>query len=298
MPVDIPFRRDMSVDYGAAVALSPLVRRVVARNPSMFTFKGTGTYILGRGRVAVIDPGPDLTEHVDALLNAIRGESVAAILLTHTHLDHSPAARALKAATGAKTYGFGPHGGADGDKVEEGGDHDFLPDVPTKDGDVVAGPGWTVEALHTPGHTSNHLCFGLREEKSLFTGDHVMGWSTTVISPPDGDMRAYMASLHRLLPREDRLFVPTHGVPIPEPQKYAALLIEHRLEREGEILKALAAGHATIPAMVAVIYAQVDKRLHGAAGRSVLAHLRHMVEEGRVLVDGTPSIGARYSLPR
>jgi glyoxylase-like metal-dependent hydrolase (beta-lactamase superfamily II) len=298
MPVDIPFRRDMNVEYGAAVEMSPLVRRVVARNPSMFTFKGTGTYILGRGRVAVIDPGPDMAEHVDALLNAIRGESVAAILLTHTHIDHSPAARALKAATGAKTYGFGPHGGADGDKVEEGGDLDFRPDVPTKEGDVVSGPGWTVEALHTPGHTSNHLCFGLREEKTLFTGDHVMGWSTTVISPPDGDMRAYMASLRKLLGREDRLYVPTHGVPIPEPKQYASLLIEHRLEREGEILKALAAGHETIPAMVGLIYAAVDKRLHGAAGRSVLAHLRHMVEEGRVVADGQPTTGARYRLPR
>jgi len=298
MPIQIPFLRDMKVEYGATIEVSPLVRRVVARNPSMFTFHGTGTYIVGHGQVAIIDPGPDMAEHVDALLAAVRGETVSHIVLTHTHLDHSPAARAIKAATGAKTYGFGPHGGTGTDKVEEGGDMDFVPDVVTGDGDTIAGQGWTLDAVHTPGHTSNHLCFGLREEKMLFTGDHVMGWSTTVISPPDGDMRAYFASLRKLLPRDDRLYIPTHGVPIPEPRKFAKLLIEHRLEREREILAALAKGLDTIPDMVGLIYAQVDKRLHGAAGRSVLAHLTHMVEERRVLADGPARISARYRLPR
>ena len=186
--------------------MTPLIRRVVARNPSPFTFKGTGTYIVGHGKVAVIDPGPDISAHVEALLAALRGETVTHILVTHTHLDHSPAAAAIKQATGAKTYGFGPHGsGRDEDRTgvggvtEEGGDRDFVPDVVMRDGDAVAGPGWRLAAVHTPGHTSNHLCFALPQERTLFSGDHVMGWSTSVIAPPDGDMAAYMRSLDKLL---------------------------------------------------------------------------------------------------
>src|SRR5579864_5559789 len=199
MAVEIPFRREVTFDYGIADRVSPLIRRVVARNPSPFTFKGTGTYIVGHGQVAVIDPGPDLAAHVDAILDALRGETVTHIVVTHTHLDHSPAAAALKQATGAKTYGFGPHGSGRaedrtgvGGVTEEGGDHAFRPDIAMREGDAVQRPGWRLEAVHTPGHTSNHLCFALAEERALFSGDHVMGWSTSVIAPPDGDMRAYM----------------------------------------------------------------------------------------------------------
>ena len=286
MPVVIPFHRDLEFSYGDAAQVSPLIRRVVARNPGPFTFHGTGTYIVGRGKVAVIDPGPDIREHFDALMKAVEGETVSHILITHTHRDHSPAAKWLKETTGAKVYGFGPHPIRPGEKaVEEGGDHDYAPDERVGDGDVIAGSGWTMEALHTPGHLSNHLCFGLREEQALFSGDHVMGWSTSVISPPDGDMADYFASLKKLLPREDRLYWPTHGPAIPDPQNFVRAFIAHREDREHQILACIADGAATIPRMVEIMYRDVDKRLHPAAARSVLAHLIHMAETGRVRVD-------------
>lgn len=289
MAGEIPFLREMAFAYGVVDDLSPLVRRVIARNPSPFTFHGTGTYIVGRGKVAVIDPGPALPDHLAAILEATKGEHVTDILITHTHVDHSPLARALKARTGAPTYGFGPHGGgSDQPQVEEGGDHDFRPDRVLGDGDVVAGQGWTVAAVHTPGHTSNHLCFALAEEKALFTGDHVMGWSTTVISPPDGDMADYMASLKKLLARDDAVLYPTHGPPVPAPRPFVAAYIAHREARERQILACLEQGARTIPEMVAVIYADVAPVLHRAAGRSLLAHLLAMVAEGRVLCDGPP----------
>ena len=218
--------------------MAPGIRRIVARNPSPFTFRGTGTYVVGDGEVAVIDPGPDLDEHVAALLAGLSGEQVTHILITHTHRDHSPAAAALKAATGAPTYGFGPHaGGKRGDPaVEEGGDWDFTPDVTVHDGDAIAGAGWRFEAVHTPGHTSNHLCFALPDQGILFSGDHVMGWSTSVIAPPDGDMSAYMASLDKLLGRRDAVYWPTHGPAITEPQAHVRAFVAHRREREAGIL--------------------------------------------------------------
>jgi len=298
MATPIPFNRELDFDYGAVETLSPLVRRVIARNPSAFTFHGTGTYIIGRGSVAIIDPGPDLAEHIDALIEAIRGETVSHILVTHTHLDHSPATAAVKAATGAPSYGFGPHGGGAGSKVEEGGDFAFTPDERLADADIVAGKGWTMQAVHTPGHTSNHLCFTLREEDALFPGDHVMGWSTTIVSPPDGDMRAYMASLEKLLGRAEARYYPTHGAPIGEPGPYVAALLAHRHEREAQILACLADGIGRIPDMVARLYADVDPRLHRAAGRSVLAHLIHMVETGRAACEGEPGADSAYRLKR
>ena len=205
MPVDIPFRRDIAFEYGRLERVAPGIRRIVARNPGPFTFKGTGTYVVGDGEVAVIDPGPELEEHIAALLAGLADEQVTHILVTHTHRDHSPAARALKSATGAPTCGFGPHaGGRRGEAgTEEGGDWDFVPDIVVADGAEIAGRGWRFEAVHTPGHTSNHLCFALPESSILFSGDHVMGWSTSVIAPPDGDMAAYMASLDKLLTRRD-----------------------------------------------------------------------------------------------
>jgi glyoxylase-like metal-dependent hydrolase (beta-lactamase superfamily II) len=301
MAVDIPFRRDIAVEYGVATTVTPLIRRVVARNPSPFTFKGTGTYVVGHRRVAVIDPGPDIAEHVDALLGAVAGETITHILITHTHLDHSPAAAAVKRATGARTYGFGPHGSGRaedrsgvGGVTEEGGDHAFRPDVEMREGDAAEGPGWRLEAVHTPGHTSNHLCFALPEEQALFTGDHVMGWSTSVIAPPDGDMAAYMRSLAKLMGRDDAVFWPTHGPSIPDPRPYVQAFIAHRHERAEAILARLAAGDETIPAIVDRVYLGLDPRLKGAAGRSVLAHLVELVEAGKVASDGPASLHARF----
>ena len=300
MAAQIPFVRDLSFDYGVADQVSPLIRRVIARNPSAFTFYGTGTYIVGQGEVAVIDPGPDVKEHLDALVAALGRETVSYIVVTHTHRDHSPLAKDLKAATGAPTYGFGRHGSgrpeASGD-VEEGADHDFDPDVRVRDGDVIEGAGWSLEAVHTPGHTSNHVCYQVREEKALFCGDHVMGWSTTVISPPDGDMRAYLTSLEKLLPRDDELMWPTHGPAIRDPKPFVSALIGHRHDREAQILACLADGITTIPAMVAVMYVDVDKGLHGAAARSVLSHMIHLLETGRVRAEGAAALDKEYALP-
>lgn len=297
MATVVPFVRDMKFRYGEVAELSPLVRRVIARNPSPFTFHGTGTYIVGRGEVAVIDPGPDLPAHLAALRRALADERVSHILVTHTHRDHSPAAAALAAASGAKTFGFGPHGTRRAaPPVEEGADYAFTPKVPLRDGAVVAGRGWTLRALHTPGHTSNHLCFALDEEKALFPGDHVMGWSTTVISPPDGDMRLYVESLERLLGRDDAIYYPTHGPPILEPRRYVRALIAHRREREAAIEECLRRGISRIPEMVAAIYTDIPAHLHEAAGRSVLAHLVHMVETGRARCEGPLETEGRFSL--
>jgi glyoxylase-like metal-dependent hydrolase (beta-lactamase superfamily II) len=299
----INFLREFSFEYGVAETLSPLIRRVVARNPSPFTFKGTGTYIVGRGSVAVIDPGPALPDHVATLLAALDGETVSHILVTHTHLDHSPAAAALKRATGAPTLGFGPHGAhlhgngrSAGPGVEEGGDRDFVPDIALRDGDIVEGKDWRIAAVHTPGHTSNHLCFALEDEKVLFSGDHVMGWSTSVIASPDGDMAVYLRALERLLERDDVVYWPTHGPAIADPKAHVRAFIAHRRERSDAILARLAAGDETIPALVGAIYLGLDKRLRSAAGRSVLAHLIALVEAGEVACDGPPAIDARFHL--
>ncbi|MDP7341860.1 MAG: MBL fold metallo-hydrolase [Alphaproteobacteria bacterium] len=293
----IPFRRDLEFSYGVPDTLSPLIRRVIADNPGPFTFHGTGTYIVGCGEVAVIDAGPDLEGHVAALKRALEGGTVSHLLVTHTHLDHSPAVRHLKEASGAKTYGFGPHGGGAGGEGEAGADRDFVPDVRLGDGDVIEGAGWTLEALHTPGHTSNHLCFALHEENALFSGDHVMGWSTTVVSPPDGDMADYMASLARLGGRPESVFWPTHGPAIEAPGEFIAALIAHREAREAQISACLEGGLTRIPDMVRRMYADVDPVLHGAAGRSVLAHLIHMVRAGRAACAGEPDGASEFTPP-
>lgn len=291
------FNRDFEPRYAEAVQVTPRIRRIVARNPSKFTFYGTGTYIVGGPEgAAVIDPGPALGDHVDALLAALQGWTVSAILITHTHLDHSPAAGPLRHAVGAPTYGFGPHagGGKNAEAVEEGADWKFTPDHILGDGDTVEGPGWTIEAVHTPGHTSNHLCFALREENALFSGDHVMGWSTSVVSPPDGDMAAYLASLEKLLNRPETLYYPTHGAPIENPKAYVESFIRHREDRERQILAAIGMGADRIPAMVDAMYHDIPVGLHPAAARSVLAHLVKMEGEGRVVRDQNDG---RYRLP-
>jgi glyoxylase-like metal-dependent hydrolase (beta-lactamase superfamily II) len=298
MPVEIPYRRDLVFEYGRLEPVAPGIRRIVARNPGPFTYKGTGTYVVGAGEVAVIDPGPDLAEHVDALLASLAGEAVTHILVTHTHRDHSPAAKAVKAATGAPTYGFGPHaGGERGEKgSEEGGDWDFVPDIVVHDGEEIAGGNWRFEAVHTPGHTSNHLCFALPEAGILFSGDHVMGWSTSVIAPPDGNMAAYMASLDKLLRRRDSVYWPTHGPQIAEPDRHVRAFVAHRREREAGILECLKAGSETIAAIVERLYAGLNPALRGAAGRSVLAHLIDLTDRDIVASDGPASVEAHFRL--
>lgn len=286
MADEIDFNRDLPLEYGAVQALSPLVRRITADNPSPYTFKGTGTYLIGRDNVAVIDPGPLQDDHLAALLRALDGLTVSHILVTHTHIDHSPLAAGLKAATGAPVLAYGPHP-SHGTEGELGGDHGFVPDQRLDDGDAVTGPGWTLEAIHTPGHASNHLCFALHEEQSVFTGDHVMGWSTTVVSPPDGDMAAYMASLDKLRRRAEKLYIPSHGPEIADGPGFTRALLGHRRQREAAILRRLEAGPAAIPEIVAQIYRDLDPRLVAAAGRSVMAHLIKLAGEGKVVAEGT-----------
>ena len=296
----IPFVHEDAVAYGAPTRVSPLIRRVVADNPSGFTYHGTGTYIVGHGEVAVIDAGPADPRHVEAILAATAGETITHQLVTHTHSDHSPAAALVKQATGARTWAFGPHGSGRAEgavKVEEDGDHEFRPDHRVRHGDIIEGAGWTMECVFTPGHTSNHMCFALTQEQALFSGDHVMGWSTTVVSPPDGDMAAYMASLAHLLARDDATYYPTHGPAIVEPKPHVTALIAHRESREAQILACVGRGVTTIPQMVEQMYAAVDRRLHPAARRSVLAHIVHMSETGRLLCDGPPDEDKSYRLP-
>ncbi|MCW3845711.1 MBL fold metallo-hydrolase [Sphingomonas sp. LB-2] len=272
---------------GVAQALDPLVARVLAPNPSPYTYTGTQTYVVGAGDVAVIDPGPDEPAHLDALVKAIAGRPVVAIMCTHTHRDHSPAAAPLKALTGAPIIGCAPLTLADaGPRADAAFDKDYAPDRVLTDGETVTGTGWTIEAVATPGHTSNHLCYALRENGALFTGDHVMGWSTTVVAPPDGDMADYMASLDKLMGRADTVYYPAHGEQIGRPQRFVRGLIGHRRQREGQILRLLRAGTGAIPEMVARMYAGLDPRLTGAAGRSVLAHLIDLKARGIVEGEG------------
>ena len=249
--------------------------------------------------MAVIDPGPLDDAHVQALIDSLANETVTHILITHTHMDHSPAAAPLKAVTGAKTYGYGPHGAGkleQGVQVEEGGDMAFSPDVIVRDGDVIEGDGWTMEAVYTPGHTSNHLCFALCEEKALFTGDHVMGWSTSIVSPPDGDMTSYMDSLDRLLHRDDKVYWPTHGTSIDDPKPFVQAFIEHRLERERQIVDCLQQGVTEIQAMVPLMYTELDEKMYGAAARSVFAAMQRLTDLGQVTCDGVPSVSSSYAL--
>jgi len=269
------------------VSMEPLVRRLLAPNPSPFTYTGTETYIVGRGDVAVIDPGPDLDEHVEAILSATQGERITAILCTHTHRDHSPAARLVQAATGAPIVGCAALTlEDDGPRADAAFDADYRPDSVLADGESVSGPGWTLQAVATPGHTSNHLCFALRESRALFSGDLIMGWSTTVVSPPDGDMADYMRSLDKLIARDDRIYYPAHGDPVTEPQRFVRAIATHRRQRERQILDLLEQEAQPIPAMVASMYRGIDPRLHGAAGRSVLAHLIDLEARDRVWRDG------------
>ena len=291
----IDFIRQFEPAYGALVRVSPQIRRLVARNSGPFTAWGTGTYVIGNGEVAIIDPGPDDSAHVESLLQALAGETVKDLVITHTHMDHSPAAAEVQRRSGARVVGCGPHG-ARGETTEAGADYDFKPDLQLFDGDRIAGPGWTLTAVTTPGHTSNHVCYRLEEEAALFTGDHVMGWSTSVISPPDGDLFDYLNSLRKLLARDEARYWPTHGPAIDDPKTYVQSFIDHRLERERQIIAALGSGPSTIKSIVPGIYAQVDKRLWRAAANSVYSHLLAMHRDGRARCEGEPSLTATWSL--
>lgn len=299
MAAKIPFVREMAFDYEQAQAVSPLIRLLVANNPGPFTYFGTGVYIVGRGDVAVIDPGPDTPGHLDALLRAVEGERVTHIFVTHRHMDHSPAAHPLAARTGARVYAsmLPPRPSECDDlRLEAGDDRLFQPDVDVQDGERFSGSGWTIEAVFTPGHTANHMAFALLEENALFPGDHIMGWSTTVIGPPDGNMTDYLRSLEKVRDRGYATLWPTHGPPVREVVPFVEAFIEHRLEREAQIVVQLQAGLHAIKDMVSVIYADVDKRLHPAACHSVLAHMIRLVELGRVVCDGPPCVDSEYWL--
>ncbi len=271
---------------GETMELHPQIRRVLAPNPSPFTFTGTQTYIVGHGKVAVIDPGPKDKRHIEAILAATGGETIRYLVCTHTHRDHSPAVAALKEATGAEAVGCAFLSIEDsGPRADAAFDSSYTPDRVLEDGEILAGDGWTLETVATPGHTSNHLCYALHEANAIFTGDHIMGWSTTVIAPPDGDMKAYMESLQKLLDREETVYYPAHGEPIEKARRFTRSLMGHRKQREGQILRAIDEGRTAIPAMVEKMYKGLDPRLFGAAGRSVLAHLIDLRDQGMVEED-------------
>jgi glyoxylase-like metal-dependent hydrolase (beta-lactamase superfamily II) len=302
MSDDIPFDRTFNLPPGQVEEIRPGLRRLLCDNPSPFTFKGTVTYIVGRGRVAIIDPGPDDPRHIASLLQAVRGETVTHIFVTHTHRDHSPAVPAIKAATGATVLAEGPHRPArplhigEVNRLEASGDTDFRPDVALPDGEIVTGADWTLEAVATPGHTANHMAFAYKEAEILFSGDHVMAWSTSIVAPPDGAMSDYMASLHKLAAREEKIYFPGHGGAVKDAPRFVQRYIRHREARENAVLGRLAKGAADIPTLVRAIYIGLDPRLAGAAGLSLLAHLEDLVARGVVATDGAPTLSGVYRL--
>lgn len=298
--MSLAFETRFDPAYGRAVEVAPGVRRLTVNNPSPFTFFGTNTYIVGSDTLAVIDPGPDDETHLAALLAAIGDHPVSHVFVSHTHRDHSPLAARLAAATGARTLAEGPHRAArplrigETNPLDASADTDFVPDARLVDDATIEGDGWTIRAVHTPGHAANHLAFALESSGILFSADHVMAWATTIVAPPDGAMGDYMASLDRLLARGDQVLLPGHGGPVTRPGPFMRGLRTHRRMRERAILARLEAGDRTIPEMVAAIYRDTDPRLHGAAGLSVLAHLEDLVARGSVSVDGDPSIDGVY----
>jgi glyoxylase-like metal-dependent hydrolase (beta-lactamase superfamily II) len=299
---DIPFDKSFSLAPDQVQQVAPGVRAIAADNPGPFTFKGTISYIVGRDQVAIIDPGPDDAAHVAALLDAVRGETVTHVFVTHTHRDHSPAAAKIKAATGAQVLAQGPHRLArplhTGEirRLDASADLDFRPDIALPDGETISGRGWTLQAVTTPGHTANHMAFAFKEANLLFAGDHVMAWSTTIVAPPDGAMADYMASLHKLARRNEPLYMSGHGAPVREAPRYVQYLIRHRQAREASILHRLAKGQADIPTIVRAVYIGLDPRLVGAAALSVLAHLEELVARGAVTTEGPPSVSGTYRL--
>jgi glyoxylase-like metal-dependent hydrolase (beta-lactamase superfamily II) len=299
---DIPFDKSFTLQPDRVQDIAPGVRAIAADNPGPFTFKGTISYIVGRGHVAMIDPGPDDRAHIAALLDAVRGETVTHIFVTHTHRDHSPAAAEIKKATGAKVFAQGPHRPArplhtgEVGRLDASADMDFRPDFSLADGETVSGQGWTLQAVATPGHTANHMAYAFKEGDLLFAGDHVMAWSTTIVAPPDGAMSDYMASLQKLARRGEALYLSGHGAPVRDAPRYVQYLIRHRQAREASILHRLGKGAADIPTIVRAVYIGLDPRLMGAAALSVLAHLEQLVARGAVITEGPPSIAGTYRL--
>jgi glyoxylase-like metal-dependent hydrolase (beta-lactamase superfamily II) len=299
-PTDLKFNTIFAPRHGEAVEVADGVVRVTAPNPSPFTFHGTNTYIVGSNSLAVIDPGPADEQHLQALLKAIAGRPVSHILVTHTHRDHSPLARPLAEATGGTIVAEGPHRPArdirlgEGQLLDASADMAFRPDHRVADQELIEGDGWALRAVLTPGHAANHAVFALEGTGTLFSGDHVMGWSTTIVAPPDGSMRDYMASLDRLLDRDDRLYLSGHGGPIRKPAAFVRGLRAHRKMRERAILERVSKGDRTIPEIVAAIYRDTDPRLFGAAGLSVFAHLEDLVERGAVLTEGAPALDGLF----
>jgi glyoxylase-like metal-dependent hydrolase (beta-lactamase superfamily II) len=302
MPDDIPFDKSFDLPPEQVEEVRPGVRRLLANNPGPFTFKGTVSYIVGRGKVAILDPGPDDDAHIASLLNAVRGETVTGIFVTHTHRDHSPAVPKVKAATGATVYAEGPHRPArplhigEAARLDASADMDFRPDIALADGAVVTGDGWTIEAVTTPGHTANHMAFAFKEADLIFSGDHVMAWSTSIVAPPDGAMSDYMASLEKLARRSEPVYLPGHGGAVRDAPRFVQGYIRHRQGREDSIVRRLGKGAADIPTLVRAIYIGLDQRLVGAAGLSVLAHLEDLVARGVVATEGAPSIAGIYRL--
>ncbi|PZU25026.1 MAG: MBL fold metallo-hydrolase [Shinella sp.] len=294
------FERAFEPAHGTAVPVGPDVARVTVNNPSPFTFHGTNSYIVGRDTLAVIDPGPEDEAHLAALLDAIGGRPVSHIFVSHTHRDHAPLSRRLKEATGALIVAEGPHRpsrplhAGETNPFSESSDNDFVPDLTVADGETVSGDGWALSALHTPGHTANHTAFALEGTGIVFSADHVMAWATTIVAPPDGAMSDYLASLEKLLERDDRLYLPGHGGAVKEPAAFLRGLRAHRRMRERAIRERVIAGDRTIAEMVKVIYRETDPRLHGAAALSVLAHLEDLVEKGAVRTDGPASLSGIY----
>jgi glyoxylase-like metal-dependent hydrolase (beta-lactamase superfamily II) len=293
---DVPFTRARPGPAGVLEAISPRVRRIVAPNPGPMTFTGTCTYVIGSGKVAVLDPGPDSAGHVAAILEALKGETIGWIVATHTHRDHTPATGALQAATGAVLVGCAPYAPPDGLPPAASHDTDWDPEILLQDGDVFEGSDFTLATVATPGHAANHLAFELVEERGLFSGDHVMGWSTSVVAPPDGNMSDYMASLEKLRQRRDEIYWPGHGAPVTEPQRYVRGLVQHRRQREASILARLGAGDRTVDALVERMYQGLDPRLRGGAARSVLAHLEDLTTRGLVRFEGGAPLEGIYRL--
>lgn len=282
----IPFNHEFEFRYGIVEPVTDGIRRIVARNPGPFTGPGTGTYIIGRGEVAVIDPGPMLPDHVDDLLAGLGEETVSHILVTHTHADHSPAARLLRQRTGAPVFAFGPHAKDSAGELEGGVDREFVPDFLLDDGDEVPGNGWSLEVIHTPGHCSNHICFAWPGAGALFCGDHIMAWSTPVIIPPDGSVGDYIESLDRLSQRPERVFYPTHGTPIIDPGDFIEKVKEHRLHRVEQVAAAIADGVDTLPSLRRRIYTDIPRSLEAGAELSLLASILYLQERGHVLMVG------------
>ncbi len=309
MAENSPFTREIDFEYGVATPLSPLLRRFVANNPGPLTFKGTNVYVLGHGEVAIIDPGPDDEAHIDALLVSLQGETITRIFLTHTHKDHSGGLARLQALTGARTYGFRMSGAPRGayqrnaagqppqssELVTGFADLGFKPDYPLDNGDDVQGENWTLRAVHTPGHAPDHLCYCLLQEKALFTGDHIMPWSTSVIAPPEGNMRDYMASLSDLSNRDDEMYLPGHGGRVRKPGRLVRAYVLHRQWREQSILKAVKEGRSQVDDILPLLYKEIDDGLKTAASLSILAHLEHLLDKGKIQKDKGDGFEASFS---